>query len=193
VAADLTPARGRLLVAAPDLSDPNFDGTVVLVLEHDDEGTVGVILNRPSPLEVDEAMAGPPGGVGGRSWDDLASPPAQVFVGGPVQPNAVIALARVRGVADPELFEPVGGSVGVIRIGEGPVPTALDLASLRIFAGYAGWGAGQLAGELEAGAWFVVDGEDDDGFAPDPEQLWWRVLRRQGGIFTTATDQPALN
>ena len=190
--ADLTPDRGRLIVATPDLEDPNFDGTVVLLLEHDPDGTVGVVLNRPSDLSVDEAMAGPPADDVDR-WDDLVAPPSTVFVGGPVRPNAVVALALVTEVRDTELWEPIAGDLGVVRLGGGPVPEVGEIDALRVFAGYAGWGAGQLEGEIEAGAWFVVEGDPEDCFTPEPDQLWWQVLRRQGGMFTTVTDNPVLN
>jgi putative transcriptional regulator len=192
VPADLTPGRGLLLVATPDLDDPNFDGTVVLLLEHDPEGTIGVVLNRPSELEVDEAMSGPPGD-DVDAWDDLADPPSVIFVGGPVRPNAILALAVVPDVLDPDLWEPVVGDLGVVRLGERPVPDVGDLAALRVFAGYAGWGPGQLDGEIDQGAWFVVPSDPDDCFTARPDLLWRRVLRRQGGVFTTVTDSPVLN
>lgn len=190
--ADLAPDRGRLIVATPDLEDPNFDGTVVLLLEHDAEGSVGVVLNRPSELQVDEAMAGPPAAATER-WDDLAAPPSTVFVGGPVRPNAVVALALVAEVLDPDSWEPISGDLGVVRLGGGPVPAVGEIDALRVFAGYSGWGPGQLEDEIRTGAWFVVESDPDDCFTPEPDLLWWQVLRRQGGMFTTVTDNPVLN
>ena len=186
------PSRGRLLVATPDLEDPNFDGTVVLLLEHGDGGVLGVVLNRPSPLSVEEAMAGGPADAS-VGWSDLVSPPDVVFVGGPVRPNAVIALARIGHVDNPERWEGVYGDVGVINLGDGPIPAVGDLQHLRIFAGYAGWDADQLEREIAEGAWFVVDASPEDGFTDEPELLWHNVLRRQGGMFTTVTDSPILN
>jgi len=179
-------------VATPDLEDPNFDGTVVLLLEHGPGGALGVVLNRPSPLPVGEAMTAGPAGPG-TSWSDLATTPDVVFVGGPVQPNAVIALARVPEVSDNERWEPVFGDVGVINLGDGPLPDVGRLDALRVFAGYAGWGEQQLEQEVDSGAWFVVDAHAGDGFSTDPELLWRTVLRRQGGLFVTVTDNPALN
>jgi putative transcriptional regulator len=192
VVAALPPACGRLLVATPDLEDPNFALAVVLLLEHDAEGTVGVVLNRPSQLRVAEALPTPPAGPGS-SWEDLAAAPDVVFVGGPVQPNAVIALARVAEVTDPARWEPVLGDLGVIRLGEGPVPEVGEIRALRIFAGYAGWGAGQLDAELAEGSWFCVDAEVRDCTTAAPRKLWHAVLRRQGGVFASATDEPSLN
>lgn len=179
-------------MATPDLADPNFDGSVVLLLEHDDEGCLGVVLNRPSPLPVHEAMSSPPGG-GEQSWDLVAAAPAVVFVGGPVRPNAVIALARIPTVLAPDRFEPVVDDIGVIDLSDGPIAHVGDLQSVRVFAGYAGWGARQLEEEIERGSWFVVDAQPSDCFSTTPMRLWRAVLRRQGGVFTTITDEPTMN
>ncbi len=191
VAQRFTPDRGKLLVATADLEDPNFDGTVVLLLDHDDDGTLGVVLNRPSTLDVDEAMTSQP--VAGTPWAALVAPPGVIFVGGPVRPDTVVALARVPDVEDPDRFEPVVGDIGVVRLGEGPIPAVGALAALRVFAGYAGWGPGQLQDEIESGAWFVVPSLGTDCFHTDPPALWRDVLRRQGGLFTTVTENPVLN
>lgn len=174
--------RGRLIVATPDLADPNFSSTVVLLLEHGPDGALGVVLNRPSDLEVREAFA---------DWCPLVSSPPVVFVGGPVQPNAVIALAR--GGAGLDEWEPVVGDVGVVNLGLDVEEAVGRLGALRIFAGYAGWGAGQLEAELASGSWFTVDAEPDDAFSDAPERLWRAVLTRQGGVFTTVTEDPSLN
>ncbi len=192
VGANLNPARGRLVVATPDLEDPNFEGTVVLLLEHDDDGTLGVVLNRPSELPVGEAMSGPPDGLLG-SWDTVVDDPPVIFVGGPVRPNAVIALARVPSVADAERWQEVVGELGVISLGDGPLSDVGAIADLRVFAGYAGWGPTQLDAEIEGGSWFVVESRPADPFTAEPEGLWHDVLRRQGGVFTTVTPNPALN
>lgn len=163
---------GRLLVAAPQLEDPNFTRTVVLVLEHDEPGAVGVVLNRPLHVEVGEIL---------EPWAELAraSPPPVVFSGGPVSPDAVIGLAR--SPSPGPQWRPVAGSVGVVDLSRPPIdqPTALD--AVRLFSGYAGWGPGQLEGELEVGGWFVLDAVEDDLLSPRPERLWHDVLQRQGG------------
>jgi putative transcriptional regulator len=161
---------GRLLVAAPALRDPNFDRTVVLLLQHSEEGAVGVVLNRPSETEVHEALP---------EWRWLASQPAVLFVGGPVQTDGVLGLGeRQPGAAAVE-----GETLTIERVG--PVdltrPDNPDLARVRVFAGYAGWGPLQLEGELEEHAWFVVAARPGDAFAEHPERLWHDVLSRQPG------------
>lgn len=190
--ADLLPARGRLVVATPDLDDPNFEGTVVLLLETDEDGTLGVVLNRPSELPVSEAMSSPPDGRA-TPWDDTVTEPSVIFVGGPVRPNAVIALARVTEVLHETRWQPIIDELGVVSLDDGPVDEIGALEDLRVFAGYAGWGAGQLEIEIERGSWFVIDACPADAFTADPDELWHEVLRRQGGVFTTATDSPLLN
>jgi putative transcriptional regulator len=159
---------GRLLVSSPRLLDPNFDLTVLLVLEHGDEGALGVILNRPSALRLADALP---------DWAGAASPPAVVFAGGPVEREALIALGR-----------PAAGAEGGLVLGlhsvdlqEQPALAVLGVDGVRVFSGYAGWSPGQLDDELAAGAWWVVEAEPDDVFTADPLGLWARVLRRAGG------------
>ena len=163
---------GRLLVATPLLGDPNFDRTVVLMLEHNDEGALGVVLNRPSEID----LAGPL-----PDWDRLAAPPSVVFVGGPVSQGAVIALARVEAERDSEAWSRVLPQVGVLDLTVDLTAVGIDVEEVRVFTGYAGWGPGQLEAEIEEGAWFVVDAEPADAMADDPEALWRTVLRRQRG------------
>jgi len=162
---------GRLLVATPILGDPNFDRTVVLVLEHSDDGAVGLVLNRPSDTEVAEPLP---------EWDDVAAVPSVIFVGGPVSQSAVIGLAR-SGAAGTAYagWREVGGGIAIVDLAEGRPDGALAVDSLRLFAGYAGWGPFQLEAEIDAGAWWVVDAAPDDALSPDPERLWTSVLRRQ--------------
>ena len=173
---------GRLLVAAPDLDDPNFQQSVVLLLAHTDEGTLGVILNREGELPVAEVVP---------ELESLAAEPTSVFVGGPVQPDGVVALARVDEEVDG--VGPIAPGLGVLDLDRetGYIPP--EVRRLRLFAGHAGWDAGQLEEELAAGGWFVVDGEADDAMTSDPAHLWERVLRRQGGVFITATADPSTN
>lgn len=178
--------RGKLLVATPDLGDPNFDRTVVLLLEHTPEGAVGVVLNRPSEISLEEA------GADWGGWELYAAEPGEVFVGGPVSRTAVIAIARtVDGKT--EGFQPVlGDRVGVVDLGLTPN----DVDAVRLFAGYSGWGEGQLEAEISAGAWFVLEALPADAFTAEPEDLWRDVLRRQGGrlaIFAACPADPTLN
>ena len=167
------PLTGRLLVAQPALRDPNFDHTVVLVLEHTDEGAIGVVLNRPSEFDVDGALP---------NWASLATHPAVVFVGGPVlEEGAAICLARARGPVPADLFKPVLLGVGTLNVDQPPGSAGEAIEEVRLYAGYAGWSGGQLEGEIEAGGWFVVDARPLDGFSTDPAGLWRAVLGRQRG------------
>jgi putative transcriptional regulator len=181
--------RGRLLVATPPLVDPNFDRTVVLMLEHSDEGALGIVLNRPSETSLDDVLP---------EWRIVASPPAVVFTGGPVSPDAVIAIARRGGNADEEQegWVPILADLGTIDLGRDPLDVGIAIDELRVFVGYSGWGPGQLEGELEQHAWFVVDLERADPFAEAPEDLWHRVLRRQRGrvaMFANFPDDLTVN
>ncbi len=178
--------RGRLLVATPPLVDPNFDRTVVLVLEHGEEGALGVVLNRPSATALDDVLP---------EWRVLASDPKVVFVGGPVAPEAVIALAR-GGREGVEGWVDILDGLGTIDLGKDPLDLGAPIDELRVFVGYAGWGPGQLDEELAAGAWFVVDTATNDPFATDPERLWHDVLRRQRGrvaMFAHFPEDPTAN
>ncbi|EST25556.1 hypothetical protein N566_24430 [Streptomycetaceae bacterium MP113-05] len=188
---------GRLLVATPVLADPNFDRAVVLLLDHDEEGSLGVILNRPTPVGVDDVLEG---------WGDLAGDPGVVFQGGPVSLDAALGLAVVpaggehgtdgTAAGGPLGFRRVFGAIGLVDLDAPPGLLAAELGSLRIFAGYAGWGAGQLEGEVSEGAWYVVESEPGDVSSPSPEGLWRSVLRRQRSelaMVATYPDDASLN
>jgi len=171
--------RGQLLIASPALLDPNFARTVVLVVEHNDEGAMGIVLNRPSTAAVAEAV--PP-------LEDLVGEDEPVFVGGPVEPAAVVVLAEFSDTDAAAAL--VFGDLGFLRADADP--SVLDAAArrFRVFAGYSGWGAGQLEAELEEPSWIVVDAETDDAFADDPDQLWRTVLQRKGGSFSLMENMP---
>lgn len=182
---------GRVLLAAPQLADPNFVRTVVLLVQHHDEGAVGVILNRPSEVGVADVL--PP-------WASLASGPPVVFRGGPVSPDGALCLARINGGDDPlgwhSLEVPELGSLGVLDLDAPPVMVAHQVEQLRVFAGYAGWEAGQLEGEIKEGAWYVLPADREDPFSERPDELWRSVLRRQGGqlaMLATLPTDPSLN
>jgi putative transcriptional regulator len=170
--------RGRLLLAGPHLLDPNFFRAVVLMLEHNDDGAVGVVLNRPSNLPVREALP---------EWADATSQPAVVFVGGPVAPGSALALGRTD-----DRDEAVIGDMAVVDL-ETP---AADWDLVRVFSGYSGWGAGQVEYELAEDAWFVLDAAPDDVRTGDPDDLWAAVLRRQPAplsLLARYPDEPAFN
>lgn len=184
---------GRLLVASPALADPNFDRAVVLLLDHDDEGSLGVVLNRPTEVSVGDVL---------EPWAGLAGSPQVVFQGGPVSLDSALGLAVVPGEArgdhpgDPLGWRRVHGAIGLVDLEAPPELLAAELGSLRIFAGYAGWRSGQLEEELVDGAWYVVESEPGDVSSPDPERLWRSVLRRQRNelaMVATYPDDPSLN
>jgi putative transcriptional regulator len=174
---------GRLLVAAPQLDDPNFTRTVVLVIEHGEPGAVGVVLNRPLHVEVGEILA---------TWREQAeaAPPAVVFSGGPVSPDAVIALARPAVPTDPDQWRAVVPGLGVVDLSVAPEDQPVALGGTRLFSGYAGWGPGQLEHELEDGGWLVVDALAADAFSETPGELWHDVLQRQGGTLSMLASYP---
>jgi putative transcriptional regulator len=187
---------GRLLVATPALGDSNFERSVVLLLDHDEDGALGVVINRPTPVDVAEVLP---------VWQPLATEPGVLFQGGPVALDSALGLALVPtdGDDEPLGWRRVVGRVGLVDLDVPPEVLAAEVTRLRIFAGYAGWGAGQLEDELAEGAWYVVEarfggGPDDAGdpFTPAPEDLWRSVLRRQGGdlaMVSTYLDDPSLN
>lgn len=175
------PTKGRLLVATPPLEDPNFDRTVIYVLEHHAEGALGVILNRP----IDEQLGDPLD-----RWSDLTA--GEVYQGGPVEPDALIALAltkRALSEATDELA-PVSGTIASADLTADPAFVAARVDAVRVFRGYSGWGPGQLEGEIDAGAWLVLDAEPGDVFDPAPDALWRTVLRRQGGRLAWLAEAP---
>lgn len=187
--AAVTSLKGRLLVANPAMPDPNFHRTVVLMLAHQDDGALGVVLNRPSDLDVDSPLP---------RWERLVADPPVVFVGGPVAPGAAICLARVPDPPDATDggWVPLVGELGTLDLEGDPDDLAVSVDAIRVFAGYAGWGPGQLEGEIENDAWFVVPAEANDALSGDPEQLWKRVLRRQGGrlaLLAAYPNEPSLN
>ena len=184
---------GRLLVATPMLGDPNFRRTVVLVVEDDpDEGTLGVVLNRPTEVHLNQVL---------EAWTELVTGPPVVFKGGPVSPNSALALALARTGDEPLGWRSLAGSpvmsrVGLVDLEAPPELLAGGITSLRVFAGYAGWGPGQLQTEIDEGAWYVLQAEAADVFDPEPEQLWRAVLRRSGGalaLVATYPEDPGLN
>src|SRR5262245_23255947 len=171
---------GQLLVATPALKDPNFDRTVILLVEHEDGGAAGVVLNRATELPVLDVLAG---------WAPLAEEPSVVFEGGPVQPEAAVCLARTRpGVGDLRGFNKVSGVLGTVELALEPSRIATSLAGVRVFAGYAGWGPGQVEQEIKSGSWFVFEALPGDAFVSRPDDLWSMVLRRQGGLMAAVAN-----
>lgn len=163
---------GKLLVATPQLIDPNFYRSVVLMLQDDEEGTVGVVLNRPTEELVESHLP---------DWAEWTPEPGLVHKGGPVDPEVAIGIALTT----------AGMSTGVpglslVNLSE---PTTSHEGPVRIYAGYAGWGSEQLTLELAMGSWYLVQASPDDPFE-DPVGQWKRVLRRQPGLLSLVSTFP---
>lgn len=172
-----------LLLASPELLDPNFIDAVVLLLDVNPEGALGVVLNRPSALPVSEVLA---------EWGEVVEEPEVLFQGGPVSTDGALAVA----LASPGGEGAVGFRVVADRLGLLDLDTPRELVvgtveRLRIFAGYAGWGAGQLEDEIEEGSWYVVPGRPEDVFRLDTGGLWRDVMRRQPGALAFHATRPA--
>jgi len=183
-------APGALLVAMPSLTDPTFAGTVVFVLDHSDSGTLGVVLGRPSQVQIREVLPG---------WCDLAVDPGVFHVGGPCESDTALCLAMSPGspAAPDSGLRRVAGDIYLVDLDSDPAALPERLTGLRVFAGYAGWSAGQLAGEIAEGAWACVPGRPEDVLSamagPD---LWRLVMGRQTGhlaVLSTAPADPSLN
>lgn len=162
---------GKLLVATPQIEEGVFRRSVVLVLHHGDDGAQGLVLNRPIDAEIDAVLPG---------WEEHASRPATMFQGGPVQLDSALGLVAVPGDSpEPTGVRRLFGSVALVDLDTQPALVVPVLAGLRIFAGYAGWSAGQLESEIGTGSWYVAEAESGDVFTDTPDGLWRRVLRRQ--------------
>src|SRR3954447_1234344 len=173
---------GRLLVATPRLDDPNFRRTVVLMLDHGEEGALGIVVNRP--LEVDVAAVLP-------LWQPYATAPGRLFQGGPVALDSALGVVAVPGGdVEPTGVRRIIGSLGLVDLDTSPQEMVGGVAGLRIFAGYAGWAGGQLEAEIGEGAWYVVDAEARDPFSDTPQTLWRQVLRRQRGDLALVSTYP---
>lgn len=176
--------RGRILVATPPLGDPNFDRTVVYMLEHTAAGAIGVVLNRPLDQECPTSL---------QAWDALLSTPAVLFGGGPVDPDALIGVARVSGPGGSgwHIVSTDGATaIGSVDLAGTPDDAGGRISAMRLFRGYSGWAPSQLDEELAARVWMVFDMVDDDVFTAAPDDLWRRVVRRQGGRVAWAADAP---
>lgn len=167
------PAPGTLLVAAPGMPAPEFARTVVLIIERGVDGTLGVILNRRSDVAVQNVMP---------EWEELVAAPQALYVGGPVMPQAAVAIGV--GAAGVELAEHphltrLANRIVHVDLGADPLELAGDLEGMRVFAGYSGWDGGQLEEEIKRGDWFVAPALPYDVTAPGSADLWGDVMRRQ--------------
>ncbi|HEV7908258.1 MAG TPA: YqgE/AlgH family protein [Pseudonocardiaceae bacterium] len=176
---------GALLVAAPSLTDSNFRRAVVYVIDHRGEGTLGVVLNRPSEVAVHDVLP---------NWGPHVSRPQAVYIGGPVEQKTALCLAALRTGEDVSTIDGVvgvRGPVALIDLDSDPDALMPKVRGLRVFAGYAGWGEQQLASEIDRGDWIVVPGLPDDVLTPSGVDLWGRVLRRQGMPLALLATHPA--
>jgi putative transcriptional regulator len=169
-----------LLLATPPLDDPNFDRSVIYMMEHTADGAVGLVLNRPTEEHMVDGLD---------LWMDLSVPPTVVFNGGPVQFDALIGLAELRGPRE-GAWSPILPDLGSVDLALDPADVADDVGRVRVFRGYAGWASGQLDGELSAGAWMVFAAQRDDVFTEAPDDLWRDVLRRQSGRVAWLANAP---
>jgi putative transcriptional regulator len=172
--------RGQLLIAGPPLLDPNFWRTVVLVVEHSEEGALGLVLNRPSETTVGEAV---------EELAELVGEDERLFIGGPVQPSAVIVLAQFEDPGEAALT--AFDDVGVLGTGSGSEHLSVGVRQARAFVGHAGWGPGQLDSELERDDWILEQSTLQDAFTADSPELWSSVLTRKGGSYALVARMPA--
>lgn len=170
--------RGQLLIAGPGLVDPNFWRTVVLIVEHSEDGALGLVLNRPSETTVGEAVS---------ELEQLLDLDDPLYIGGPVQPSALIVLAEFEDSSDAALL--AFDDIGVLASGAQDDP-AVGVHRGRAFVGHAGWGPGQLDAELERGDWILEPARSHDAFTSDPADLWQEVLTRKGGSYALVARMP---
>src|SRR5437868_14742952 len=171
--------RGQLLIAGPGLLDPNFWRTVVLIVEHTEDGAFGLVLNRPSETSVGEAV---------QELEELVDLEEPLFIGGPVQPSSVIVLGEFEDPTDAALL--AFDDVGVLGAGSSPEEAVVGLRSGRAFVGHAGWGPSQLDDEIERGDWILETARLQDAFTDDPQELWSSVLTRKGGHYALIARMP---
>lgn len=177
---------GALLIASPTLLDPNFYRSVVLIMGHNDEGAIGVVLDRPLDMAAAEFV---------EDWQTMLTPPSRIYEGGPVQRETAIGVARRTGFGSSDTWEPVLGSLGFVDLARPPEEFP-GVEDLRVFSGYAGWGPDQLDLEIAIGSWFPVEAAVDDVFDPVPHTLWERVLKRQQSglaLYANYPDDPRDN
>ncbi|MGN6252972.1 MAG: YqgE/AlgH family protein [Marmoricola sp.] len=169
---------GCLLVSSPQLEGSPFARSVVLLLDVDDGGALGVVLNRPSGVPVSGVLSG---------WSGLVCAPDVLYSGGPVEPEGALGVAVLRpGDPEPTSWRGMFERTGVVDL-DAPWE---GYDAVRIYAGYSGWGPGQLQDEIAEGAWYVVASHPDDLWQADPERLWRLVLRRQRGPLSMLLTMP---
>lgn len=175
---------GSLLIASPGMHEVTFDRTVIFVIEHDNQGSMGLVLNRPSDMLVSDALP---------DFGQLADPD-RLYVGGPVEQGTALVLAEPLDPAAPDMHFMHDG-IGLLDLAAERDPR-LHLERARVFSGYTGWGPRQLETELRSGAWIIGRSEPGDLWACDSQNMWARVLARQGTMedfLLSYPEQPWLN
>lgn len=177
----ISPKKGRLLLSEPYLADPNFERTAILLTEHNEDGSVGFILNKPSESCVSEVM------------EDLKGLDAQIFIGGPVQQDTLHFVHRYAGLQDAiEIEEGIywGGNFEQLLTMKNT--GQLLITDIKFFLGYSGWSPNQLQEELKLNSWIVSDRLSDDLiFETLPDQMWKKAMQGLGGRFTVYSNYPA--
>lgn len=171
---------GKLLVASPLIGDPNFERSVILMLEHDSTAALGLVLNNPTQTEVAEMLP---------QWSPWCARPAHFFLGGPVSPESVICLGTALSGTN-DTFRLISANLGTVDLNMEPDELGIELEEIRVFAGYSGWGPGQLESELAVDAWFVLEADPHDALMSDPAELWSMVLARQPGPMAWLANYP---
>jgi putative transcriptional regulator len=170
---------GRLLIASTSIFDPNFRQAVVLIAKHDEEGAMGVVLNRPSEATIGEVAP---------QLESLAELDEVVYFGGPVQPTSLIVLAQFDDPGNAALT--ILGDIGFVAVGTELDEVAGATGRSRAFAGHSAWGPGQLEMELERDDWIAEQASYDDVFSERAEELWHAVLQRRGGQYALMARMP---
>lgn len=165
--------RGKILIAGKDLRDPNFFKSVVLMVEHGAEGAMGLVVNRPSSITVENALSG---------HFDCQLPDDHVYFGGPVEPSALFIMHTAEELNDSETSVIpgvyVGNSAAAFERVVEAAAQGLDELEFRIFFGCAGWAPGQLEGEIARGDWFVHPATRDLVFFHDAYDIWDRAVKQ---------------
>lgn len=182
------PIAGELLVSTSAIGGDFFDQSVVLLLDCDTDGALGVTLNKLAPTPLEAVLP---------DWVDLVAPPRVLFAGGPVSPQGAVCVAQVHDPSEePPGWRRIFDDIGLLHL-DTPVELAQGgYTGLRIFAGYAGWAPNQLDDELARGLWYRMTARTEDIFTADAPGLWRRVLRRHGGtpaLLSTWPVDPELN
>ena len=174
------PQRGKFLVAMPTLLDPNFRQTVILLCEHGPEGSMGIVLNRPTKAEVSTLVDEFP----------ALSETGIVYSGGPVAKNALLILCRGE---DTDMGHIIMEDIFLAKDLERfeNQQEWLPRRDLRCYLGYAGWAPGQLDNEMKSGAWTLASANSSLIFETDPVLLWQEMMRSKGGELAFYASMPA--